>query len=917
MEGNRGGQGGVDRRGFVKTVGLGVGGLATLGGAKDAPAGVPAPPEDVARLLADADWPSLKHYDAAHLARVALPIGGIGTGTVSLGGRGDLRDFELMNRPAKGFVPTAAAAPFFAVRLREAGRPPVARVLEGPLPADELEGSHGSPAPNAGLPRFRSAAFASAYPFGRVLLTDPDLPVEAHLKAMNPLVPADAGASGLPIAVFRVELRNHSTQPVEATVCASLPNFVGMDGSKTKKDWKGDPQVLGAAGNRNAFRRTAAAQGLFLTSEKVDPKDPAWGSIALVTAPDAGSRPARAGPREAGRARSSTSGTTSWPTGASTSERLAPRTPRWPRSPSRSTSPPARHARRSSSSPGTSPTASRGPRSPTRRGRRTGSAITTPRSSRTHGTSRRRRCRASPSCTAARRRSSPRSRASDLPAEVKEAALFNLSTLRTQTCFRTADGRFYGWEGCADTAGCCHGSCTHVWNYEQATPFLFGSLSLAMREVEFGHATSEAGLMSFRVALPIGRAQEFGRAAADGQMGCILKMYRDWQLSGDEALLRSLWPKVRKAVEFCWIPGGWDADRDGVMEGCQHNTMDVEYFGPNPQMGLWYLGALRAAEEMARHVGDVDFARECRRLFESGSRWIDANLWNGEYYVHRVAPPKSKEDVAPGLVVGMGAGDVTKPDYQLGAGCLVDQLVGQFVADVCGLGPLVDPAHARETLRSILRYNLRPQLHDHFNNMRAFAVADESALVMADYPKDRPARPFPYFGEAMTGFEYVAAVGMLYAGMEAEGLRAIRAVRARYDGARRSPFDEAECGHHYARAMASWAAALALTGFRWSAVTGTLELAARPGRHFWSNGSAWGTFALEREGDRALRLRLSAAEGELSLGEIRLAGFGSHGLPSRRALKAGETLDVVIPRSVIPRSSVPPGDEESPAPPGR
>jgi uncharacterized protein (DUF608 family) len=224
-----------------------------------------------------------------------------------------------------------------------------------------------------------------------------------------------------------------------------------------------------------------------------------------------------------------------------------------------------------------------------------------------------------------------------------------------------------------------------------------------MREVEFAHATDDRGSMSFRVGLPLNRARDFSRAAADGQMGCILKMYRDWQLSGDEALLRRLWPTVRKAVEFCWIPGGWDADRDGVMEGCQHNTMEVEYYGPNPQMGLWYLGALRAAEEMARHLGEKDFARECRRLFESGRAWIDAQLFNGEYYLHRVVPPRKKEDIAPGLLVGMGAGDVTHPDYQLGAGCLVDQLVGQFVAHVCGLGPLVDPAHARATLRSILR----------------------------------------------------------------------------------------------------------------------------------------------------------------------------------------------------------------------
>jgi len=173
---------------------------------------------------------------------------------------------------------------------------------------------------------------------------------------------------------------------------------------------------------------------------------------------------------------------------------------------------------------------------------------------------------------------------SDLPEPVKEAALFNLSTLRSQTCFRTPDGHFYGWEGCGDQAGCCSGSCTHVWNYEQATPFLFGQLARSMREVEFRHATNADGLMAYRTFLPLDRALEMGKAAADGQLGCLMKLYRDWQLCGDDDFLRRLWPSARRALEFCWIAGGWDADQDGVMEGCQHNTMDVEYYGPNPQM---------------------------------------------------------------------------------------------------------------------------------------------------------------------------------------------------------------------------------------------------------------------------------------------------------------------------------------------
>jgi len=132
-------------------------------------------------------------------------------------------------------------------------------------------------------------------------------------------------------------------------------------------------------------------------------------------------------------------------------------------------------------------------------------------------------------------------------------------------------------------------------------------------------------------------------------------------------------------VAFCWIPGGWDADKDGVMDGCQHNTMDVEYYGPNPQMGIWYLGALRAAEEMAEHVGDKPFAATCRKLFQNGRTWIDANLFNGEYYEHHIKPPKDESEIAVSLLVGMGAKDPTRPDYQLGAGCLVDQLVGQYM----------------------------------------------------------------------------------------------------------------------------------------------------------------------------------------------------------------------------------------------
>ena len=424
---------------------------------------------------------------------------------------------------------------------------------------------------------------------------------------------------------------------------------------------------------------------------------------------------------------------------------------------------------------------------------------------------------------------------------VSHVDLFPYPVLLIETCFRSEDGRFYAYEGCADNNGSCLGSCTHVWNYEHSTAFLFGDLARNMREIEFDYATADNGRMSFRVGLPLKYAQEDSMAAADGQMGCIMKIYREWQLCGDDLWLKKLWTKVRKALEFCWIEGGWDADRDGVMEGCQHNTMDVEYFGPNPQMTIWYLGALRAAEEMASYLKDDEFARECRQLFENGSKKIDKILFNGEYYEHIIQAPEGK--IAEGLQhPKLGADDPKNPDFQLGAGCLVDQLVGQFTAHVMGLGYLTDKEKVKKTLKSILKYNQRDNFHNHFNPLRDFAIGDESALLMAGYPENkRPKKPFPYFAEVMTGFEYTAAIHMFYEGMKEEGLEVISAIRERYDGLKRNPFDEAECGHHYARAMAAWASINALTGFQYSAVKGEITFSAPDGTYFWSTGYAWGT----------------------------------------------------------------------------
>ena len=825
-------------------------------------------------------WPVLTRYDSDHLGRVALPLGGIGTGTVSLGGRGDLRDWEIVNRPGKGFVPRNT---FFAIRAKATGREPVTRALEGTL-EPPYEGMRGCSQANWGLPRFRDCSFVAAYPLGQVLLSDPDVRIEAF----NPLLPGDADASGIPVAVLRFVLLNKTGRSVGATVCGSLQNFVGTDGLNAS------PRK-----NVNTFRaapRPAKLQGIFMSSEGVEPSAEQWGTIALATTAAAGVTYRTAWPNlswshalldfwddfsQDGKLDNRDGGGVDAPHGSlavrvrvpARGERAVTFLLTW-HFPNRQRWLLVRDAQCCDATD-----------------RHVGNYYTTqyrdawdvavrtapalPRLEADTLTFVRSFCR------------------SDLPAVVKEAALYNLSTLRTQTCFRTANGMFFGWEGCDDGRGCCPGSCTHVWNYEQATPMLFGELACKMREVEFLHATRDDGLMRFRACLAV----EHDLAAADGQMGCVMKLYRDWQLSGDDAMLRRLWPRARKTLEFCWIPGGWDADRDGVMEGCQHNTLDVEYYGPNPLMGAWYLGALRAAEEMARYLAEDEFAATCRELFERGRRWIDENLFNGEYYEHQVRAPGHESAIAPGLRhPDMGARDLRSPEFQLGKGCLVDQLVGQCVAHVCGLGHLLDRRHVRQTLRSVMKHNFRHDLYDHLNYRYAFALNDESAMVMVTYPRGgRPERPVPGASDIMTGFEYAAAVHMLYEGQIANGLKAIAAIRGRYDGRRRNPFDEAECGHHYARAMASWAAVLALTGFRYSGVTQTMEFAAadRPAEVFWSNGYAWGT-CRQKPTRRGMQVDLTVLHGTLMLKRFALTTFGSVGTRRPRAIRQGRTVRMTV-----------------------
>ena len=789
-----------------------------------------------------------RSFSGRQLGEIAFPLGGIGTGTVSLGGRGELRDWEIFNRPNKGH---SLPFTFAALWTRAAGQRAVVRVVEAPL-QPPFRGAQGYPREGAqGLPRFRGATFRGAYPFAEVTFEDETLPVAVVLEAFNPMIPLEVDDSSLPVAVLRYGLTNRSKDPVQAALAFSILNAIGYDG-RSALDGN---RFAGFGQNLTRLRRDATIVGLDLTSQKYEDDNIRFGSMALATThPEVTARPAwEAGAwwdsfqkwfdeyaaggafRDGESAGPSEDGVTHHAT-------LAPRLTLAPGEAKTIVFLLAWHfpVRKNYWN-----------REPEVRGRKLRND---------YGT------RFKDAWEVARHVASNLGRLEKgtrsfrhaleqgtLPAAVTDAVSSQMSIIRTNTCMLLEGKRFFAFEGTNDDGGCCPMNCTHVWNYEQALAHLYPSLERSMRRTDFLDNLREDGSMAFRTLVPTGRALWKFKPAADGQMGCVLKLYREWQMSGDESFLREMWPRAKRALEHAWVQ--WDADRDGVMEGEQHNTYDIEFYGPNTMMGTLYLGALLAGERMARAVGDEASAGEYRRVFDSGRRKLDEQLWHDGYYVQRVPDPANVkvQQVDQKEAWYAAAVDRGAIKYQYGDGCLSDQLLGQWLATVVGLGHVLPADHVRDALRSIYAHNFRHDFFDHPNTQRLYALNDEKGLVLCSWPRgNRPALPFVYSDEVWTGIEYQVAAHLIYEGLVLEGLAVVKAVRDRYDGERRNPWNEVECGSHYARALASWSLLTALSGYSYSASERRLGFAPRLApeafRAFFTTGQGWGTFSRTAQG---------------------------------------------------------------------
>jgi len=473
-----------------------------------------------------------------------------------------------------------------------------------------------------------------------------------------------------------------------------------------------------------------------------------------------------------------------------------------------------------------------------------------------------------------------------------------VSNLATTTCQWWQDGRFWAYEGC----GCCHGTCGHVWNYAHALARLFPALERSVREMQdFAPGVgfmSETGEIRFR-------GEGWSIWAGDAQGGYILKAWREHLCSADDTFLRRNWPRIRQALQFLIRE---DADADGILEGKQHQTYDQDYYGANTMVGSLYLGALRAGEEMAREMDDAEFADTCRTIFEAGSRHSVERLFNGEYFIQDVDLEQH-------------------PDWQYGDGCLADQLFGQGWAHQVGLGYLYPRETVRQALESVWKYCWTPDIalqNQRHEPERWFAYPGEAGLFTCTWPKSRHMGPRStrYRNEVWTGIEYQVANHMASEGMLTEALAICRAVHERYHPAKRNPFNEIECGDHYARALASWGVLIGLSGFEYHGPSGKIgfapHVAPEDFRAAFTGAEAWGSLAQVRVASRQVDT-IAVAWGRLPVREVTLVlepgqqassvtvdGSSMEGaftqtaerlsirLPEQRVVQAGQAMEVVI-----------------------
>lgn len=784
-------------------------------------------------------------YEGDCNSRIAFPIGGLGTGMYCMEGTGFFSHMSVRHQPDIYNEPMMFAA--IHVKGREEGT----KVLEGPVAEWRKFGSPGSGlggpgGANYGLPRFEHAAFQARFPFGNVSLTDRDIPLNVTLTGWNPFIPGDADRSSLPVGILEYTFENTSGKAVEAVFSYNSRNFMRTD--------------------EGTNRVRPIANGFILSQEGTAEKPYLQGDFAIFT-----DQPGTTVDHCWFRGGWFDGLTMAWNT--IRSGELVQNAPVEKEAPGASLFVPL------SLKPGEKKTvkvytAWYVPFSHLRIGGDptdwTDNNVPADRLKKEQNekgcyrpwySSRFKNVEevADYILTQAGELRQQTERFTDafyrstLPAEVVEAVAANLTILKSPTVMRTYDGRLWNWEGCGDTWGSCHGSCTHVWNYAQAIPHLFPALERSLRHTEFEESQNKAGHQTFRSNLPIRPVEHGFHAAADGQLGGIIKVYRDWRISGDDAFLKEMYPHVKASLDYCIAT--WDPRHAGVIEEPHHNTYDIEFWGPDGMHNSFYIGALNAFAAMSDYLGkEASFYQELAR---KGKSYTETELYNGEYFIQQIRWTGLKAADPTKLVAwNVNYSDEARkilekegPKYQYGTGCLSDGVLGSWISRMAGLDESLDPAKVKSHLVAVHAHNLKQDLSDHANPQRpSFAFGKDGGLLLCTWPRGgKLSLPFVYSDEVWTGIEYQVASHLMLSGEVQKGLDIVRACRNRYDGSVRNPFNEYECGHWYARAMASYGLLQGLTGVRYDAVEKTLYIDSQIGdfTSFLSTETGFGNVGLK------------------------------------------------------------------------
>jgi non-lysosomal glucosylceramidase len=818
-----------------------------------------------------------KVYKGAKTREISFPLGGIGSGSIGLSGNGRLIDWEIFNRPNKksfnGFS-------HFAVKAEQEGRLLDARILNGDLQAPYI-GEHirGGPwysgygfGPEsqtmAGMPHFEHTEFMGEFPLAGMTFADPSFPGRVELLAFNPFIPLNDQDSSIPAAFFEWEIENSSNEPITYTIGLSVGNPIPTE------------RVI------HRYQESVSEKGhkthtLSLSSKQYDEDHPQYGDICIAS--DA----------------AEVSHQDFWYRGGWCDalemywHDFAKSGPLKNRTYTEEMLPSERHK-------DTATLAAHVTLNPGDKGKvRFTISWSFPNmvnfwNPQLDGSNSWKHYYASLFENAEASGKYALEHwdrllketvtfkdalfSSTIPEVVKEAVSANLSVLKSATSLRLTDGSFYGFEGVTEDTGSCEGSCTHVWNYAYALPFLFPKLERSMRDLDFRYNSRPDGRMTFRLMLPVGREQQHYHACADGQFGGVIKAYRDWKISGDTDWLISNWPAIRNSIEYAWADTNvdqWDPLKKGVLEGRQHHTLDMELYGPNSWLTGFYLAALKAGSEMASFLGEMDTAETYQRIFNQGKEWVDQHLFNGSYYAQRVdlSDQTILTQFGSDAVQGYWNEELEEIKYQIAGGCVIDQVIAQWHANLCGLGDIFDKAQTRTALQSLYRHNFKSSMRNEANTWRLYSLNDEAGLVICTWPEgtSKPSIPLTYNSETMTGFEYQAASHMIQEGLVEEGLSIVTAIRDRYDGEKRNPWNEIECGSNYARSMASYSLLHAFSGFEFDMVQGKIgfqpvQMMEGEYRTLWSLDQGWGIFEMSADS-----VNVKVLGGKLNLKALKLA----------------------------------------------